>query len=130
MSYFELTSKGNWNDTVSYLNKLKGHAGSSDIFSDLDKWGQMGVDALSSATPEDTGLTAESWEYRIIGDAWGPGLEWVNTNVDDQGTPVAILIQYGHGTGTGGYVQGLDYINPAIRPIFDMIAEEIGKKVR
>jgi hypothetical protein len=125
MSEFILESKGNWDVTRKLLDKMLRR----DEFSDLDKYGEWGVDALSQATPVDTGLTASSWRYRIIGDARGPGIEWYNTN-EEYGQPVAVLIQYGHGTGTGGYVQGYDYINPAMRPVFDKIAEEVWKKVR
>ncbi len=88
----------------------------------------MGVDALSSATPVDSSLTAKSWGYRVIKDRSRPGIEWYNTNIPGS-TPVAILIQYGHATGTGGYVSGRDYINPAMRPIFDQIAVDVWKEV-
>jgi hypothetical protein len=94
------------------------------IFKNLNAHGRIGVDALSRATPIDSGLTASSWKYRIITDKSGIGLEWYNTNAN-----VAILIQYGHGTGTGGYVAGVDYINPTIKPIFDNIVNEIRKQV-
>jgi hypothetical protein len=121
-----LTSSGDYAQTREFLKKmLKG-----DIFSDLDRYGHMGVEALASATPVDTGLTASSWTYRVISDSRGPGIEWYNTDIDSQGQPIAILIQYGHGTGTGGYVQGRDFINPAIRPIFDAIADDVWEKVR
>jgi hypothetical protein len=122
---FELNSKGNWDNTRNFLRKLS-HGG---IFSNLDRWGQMGVDALSQATPQRTGLTAQSWQYRIINDARGPGIEWYNTN-EEFGQPVAVLIQYGHGTRTGGYVQGYDYINPATKRVVDEIVAEIEKEVR
>lgn len=128
MSFIELTSKGNYDDTIKFLNKLK-DTRTSDIYEDLDRYGRMGVDALAQATPVDTGLTAQSWEYRIIFDNRGPGIEWYNTN-EEYGRPVAILIQYGHGTRGGSYIQGIDYINPAIRPIFDQIAEDVWKKVK
>lgn len=121
---FQLKSVGDYKSTLDALKKLdNGH-----IFADLDSYGQMGVDALSIATPTDTGLTSKSWGYRIIKDSYGPGIEWFNTDVEG-GVNVAILIQYGHGTGTGGYVQGRDYINPAMRPVFDHISNEIWKKV-
>lgn len=100
-----------------------------DLFNDLDKYGLMGVDALSNATPRDSGETAQSWKYKIVHKKGRHGIEWYNTHTN-QGMQIAILIQYGHGTGTGGYVQGFDYINPAIKPIFDNIAEEIWKKVK
>jgi len=120
-----VTSVGNYAKTRDFLNRmLKG-----DMFTGLDRYGHMGVEALASATPVDSGLTASSWQYRIINDARGPGIEWYNTNVEAAGAPVAILIQYGHGTGTGGYVQGRDFINPAIRPIFEAIANDMWEKV-
>lgn len=121
---FELTSKGDFNKLRSFLNE----AGRGIIFDDFNYYGQLGVDALSRATPVDTGRTASSWKYRVIRDRKGPSIEWYNTN-DAGGKPVAILLQYGHGTGTGGYVQGRDYINPAIQPIFDRIAADVWKRV-
>lgn len=94
----------------------------------LDKYGVMGVDALANATPVDTTETARSWKYRVVRDKTGWNIEWYNTNVVD-GVQVVILIQYGHATGTGGYVVGRDFINPAIRPIFDKIADELWRQV-
>ena len=99
-----------------------------DIYSGLDKYGMTGVDALSSATPHESGLTASSWKYRVVRDKNHPRIEWYNTNVH-HGAVIAVLLQYGHGTGTGGYVQGRDYINPAIRPVFDKIADDVWKEV-
>ena len=119
-----ITSSGNLKKTDAFLKRLQ----KRDIYSDLDRYGKMGVSALSRATPVDSSLTANSWAYRVIRGR-RPGIEWYNTNVVG-GTPVAILIQYGHGTGTGGYVQGRDFINPAIRPIFNQISDDIWKKVR
>lgn len=122
---FKFTSSGNYNKTRNFLEGLlKG-----DIFSDLDRYGEMGVNALSQATPVDTGTTAHDWQYRIVQDNFGPGIEWYNTNVVAN-TPVVILIQYGHGTGTGGYVEGRDFINPTMQPLFDQIANEVWKKVK
>lgn len=117
-----VSGNGDYTDTKSALNAMlqTPSAGS------LDRWGQEGVDALSKATPEDTGLTSESWGYRITSSNFGPVIEWYNSNLDDQGTQIAILIQYGHGTGTGGYIQGKDYINPAITEVFDNIIAQIG----
>ena len=94
----------------------------------LDRYGRMGVDALKAATPRDTGLTADSWAYEIVEEPGQLALYWKNTNVHD-GVPIAILLQYGHGTRTGGFVQGIDYINPALRPIFDQMANEVWKEV-
>ena len=119
-----ITSKGDLSKTNNFLKKLQRR----DIYSDLNRYGQMGVDALSNATPIDSNLTANSWKYRVI-KGKRPGIEWYNTN-EVNGTPVAILIQYGHATGTGGYVAGRDFINPAIRPIFDKISTDIWKKVK
>lgn len=90
--------------------------------------GERGVSALSEATPVDTGKTAASWDYEIIITKSSVTVQWTNSNMSD-GTPIAILIQYGHGTATGGYVRGRDYINPAIRPIFDEMADEIWEEV-
>lgn len=96
---------------------------------DLDKFGEAGVEALRQATPKDTGLTAASWDYRIIRKKDVVRLEWFNTNTL-QGVPIAILLQYGHATRNGGWVEGRDYINPALRPIFDKIAEDAWEELR
>lgn len=120
----EVKSDGDFKKTTDFLNRLlKG-----DIFAGLERYGRVGVDALSSATPVDSRLTANSWSYRIIKDRSRPGIEWYNTNTAGS-TPVAILIQYGHATGTGGYVAGRDFINPAIRPIFDQIVVDVWREV-
>lgn len=119
-----ITTKGDLKKTESFLMKLL----NGDFYSDLNRYGQLGVDALSKSTPVDSNLTANSWAYRII-KGKRPGIEWYNKNVVN-GTSVAILIQYGHATGTGGYVQGRDFINPAMRPIFDKISEDVWKKVK
>lgn len=94
----------------------------------LEQYGRQGVDALSSATPVDAGLTASSWGYEIHSSNGNVSLQWTNSN-NNKGVNIAILIQYGHGTGTGGYVQGRDFINPAIRPVFDKIAEDMWREV-
>jgi len=120
----KITGSGDFKKTTEFLDRLKRR----EIYRDMDRYGRMGVDALSRATPVRTGLTAHSWSYRII-KGRSPGIEWYNTNMAG-GTPVAILIQYGHGTRQGGYVHGRDFVNPATRPIFDQIAEEVWKKVR
>lgn len=119
-----ITTKGDLKKTTDFLNKLLG----GGFYTDLNKYGQMGVDALSKATPVDSSLSSHSWAYRII-KGRRPGIEWYNTNVVN-GTPVVILIQYGHATGTGGYVVGRDFINPAMRPIFDKLADDVWKKVK
>lgn len=119
-----IASSGSFSKTTGFLNRLK----QGDIYKDLNRYGRMGADALSKATPRDTGLTANSWTYDITRTATKTIISWNNTNANN-GTKVAILLQYGHGTGTGGYVAGTDYINPALRPIFDQIAEDVWKKV-
>ncbi len=121
---FSYTVTGDYDKTLKFLNR----AATADFFKNLDRYGKIGVQALAKYTPEDSGLTADSWGYKVIKSESRPGIEWYNKNVND-GVNVAILIQYGHGTGTGGYVQGIDYINPAIRPIFDKIVEDVWGQV-
>ena len=116
--------KGNLKKTTKFLERtLKG-----DYLKDLDKFGREGVAALALATPVDTGKTAASWDYRIEKTNSGMKIIWTNSNVNN-GVNIAIILQYGHGTNHGGYVQGRDYINPAIRPIFDKIADNAWKEV-
>ena len=114
-----ITTKGDFNNTFRFLNKMS----KFQINKILEKYGRMGVNALASATPVDSGKTAESWGYEISVGKEGATIYWTNTN-QNKGVYIAVILQYGHGTGTGGYVQGIDYINPAIRPVFDKIAEE------
>ena len=94
----------------------------------LEKYGQMGCEALRDATPSRSGKTADSWTYRVERSAGSAAIYWENTNVN-KGVNIAVIIQYGHGTGTGGYVQGIDYINPAITPVFEKIADEAWREV-
>ena len=94
----------------------------------MDKHGQMGVDALSAATPVDSGLTSQSWGYEIKQDDDGVTIVWTNSNIN-KGVNIAIILQYGHGTGTGGYVQGIDYINPALKPVFKYIADDAWNEI-
>lgn len=117
-------SKGSFSGLESFLNRLS----KNDMFASLGRYGQMGVEALASATPKDSSYTSSSWYYEIVRDAQSYSIIWGNSNVVD-GRPVAILLQYGHGTGTGGYVEGRDYINPVIKPIFDQIAIDVWKVV-
>lgn len=116
--------KGDFSKLTNYFERLKEVV----KLGDLDKYGRAGVDALSSATPVDSGLTARSWSYEIKNQNGTATISFYNTNIVD-GVPIAIILQYGHGTGTGGYVQGRDYINPAIQPIFDKIADDAWKEV-
>ena len=95
----------------------------------LHAYANLGVAALSTATPVDSGATAASWGYQIHRSGDRVKIEWTNDNVTKTGIPIAVLIQYGHGTGTGGYVQGRDFINPAMRPVFDAIANGIWMEV-
>lgn len=111
--------KGDFSKTTSYLKRLK----NANIIKILGRYGQEGVDALASATPVDTGLTANSWYYKIETNATSATILFCNSNVQN-GIPIAIILQTGHGTGTGGWVEGRDYINPAIQPIFDKIAKQ------
>lgn len=94
----------------------------------LEKCGREGVDALAAATPVDTGLTASSWSYEIQMDESSYGITWVNTNVN-KGVNIALILQMGHGTRNGGYVKGVDYINPALKPVFDKFAEDLWGEV-
>lgn len=116
--------KGDFSSTVRFLEKLL----RNDYRQLLDKYGQMGVDALKAATPVDSGKTAESWRYEIQNQNGSVVLRWYNKNVN-KGVNIAIILQMGHGTRHGGYVQGRDYINPALRPIFDAIATEAWNEV-
>lgn len=102
---------------------------SGEAYRAVDKFAREGVDALASATPRDTGETANLWRYGIIMSKTGVTITWYNGNIED-GVPIAIILQYGHGTGTGGFVAGRDYINPAMKPIFDRIAEDVWKAVK
>jgi hypothetical protein len=116
--------KGDFAKLTRYLIKAK----KAINLSDLDRYGKEGVAALSSATPVDTGLTARSWYYEIEKTETSVSISFYNSNVQ-RGIPIAIILQYGHGTRNGGWVQGRDYINPAIQPIFDNIAERAWKEV-
>lgn len=123
------SQSGSFKNTMNFLTKMN----SQEVFSSLSSLGEEGVNALSTATPENgdraTGRTADAWSFEV---QHGPGywiIRWLNDHLDDQGTPIAIMLQYGHGTGTGGYVQGRDYINLAMKPIFDRIAETAWKVV-
>ena len=94
----------------------------------LNKYGEQGVKALMMYTPVDTGTTSNSWNYRIIDNSGSVSLQWYNTNVN-RGVNIAVILQYGHFTRNGGYVEGVDYINPALKPIFDKLADEAWKEV-
>ena len=116
--------KGDFSKLTRFLERAKEvvHLGC------LDKYGREGVAALASATPVDTGLTADSWYYKITNDGQSAKVTFYNSNIQN-GVPIAIILQYGHGTRDGGWVQGRDYVNPAVQPIFDKLANEAWREV-
>lgn len=116
--------EGDFSKLTGYLNRAR----AAVKLSNLDKYGKEGVAALASATPVDSGLTANSWYYTITHGNGTVTINFNNSNIQN-GIPIAIILHYGHGTGTGGWVEGRDYIKPAIRPVFDRIADEAWKEV-
>jgi hypothetical protein len=116
--------KGDFSKLTRFLEKAK----EAVRLEDLDKYGREGVAALASATPVDSGLTADSWCYEITNKQGSAKITFYNSNIQN-GVPIAIILQYGHGTRNGGWVQGRDYINPAIQPIFDKIVNEAWREV-
>ena len=118
------TNKGDFSKTIKFLNKMK-NVKTNDI---LSKYGKIGVNALLQATPKDSGVTSQSWNYRIEVNNNNASIVWYNTNVV-KGVNIAVILQYGHGTRNGGWVEGTDYINPAMKPIFDKIANQVWKEV-
>lgn len=121
-----LRTKGNYDKTEKFL---KNNKDSKRIRSIMEKYGREGISALSADTPIDTGVTASSWSYDIVEDTNSISLVFNNNETTKTGIPIIILLQYGHGNGRGGYVQGRDIVNPAIQPIFDKLAEEAWKEV-
>ena len=118
------SSKGDFSKTIKFLNKVK----NVKINNILSKYGKIGVNALSQATPKDSGVTSRSWNYKIEVNNDNASIVWYNTNVV-KGVNIAVILQYGHGTRNGGWVEGRDYINPAMKPIFDKIADQVWKEV-
>lgn len=120
----KFSQKGDWSKTSSFLERCL------NVFKlgILDKYGQEGVRVLAANTPKDTGETASSWYYRIVRTNNSVKIEWLNSS-QNQGIPIAILIQYGHGLHDGGYVEGIDFINPAMKPIFQAIADNTWKEL-
>lgn len=122
----QMSQKGDFKKTFKFLKTMK----EKEFLKNLDKFGQAGVDALSAATPRRTGLTASSWYYEIEDNGDQLTITWNNSNVEKGYYNVALMIQYGHGTGTGGWVSGIDYINPALKPIFDKMVGDIWEEVK
>nr|DAR21712.1 MAG TPA: type I neck protein [Caudoviricetes sp.] len=117
--------KGDWKKTRKFLKRCS----DLDLDDVLNLYGQEGVDALAKATPKDTGKTAASWSYEVTKGRESIVITWKNSNIVD-GVPIAVILQYGHGTRNGGYVEGVDYINPAMRPVFERIAARAWGEVR
>lgn len=120
----KISSSGDFSKTFKFLNFMSNWK----IDKVLRKYGQQGVSALAAATPVESGITANSWSYEIKTSGQTATIYWSNSNVN-KGVNIAVILQFGHGTGTGGYVQGRDYINPAMRPVFDKIAEDAWREV-
>jgi hypothetical protein len=119
-----ITQKGSFANVERYLSRLK----QDEAYKILDKYGNLGMVALSNATPSESGETAASWYYTIESRKGYHSIRWHNRHIED-GVPIAVILQYGHGTGTGGYVEGRDYIMPAIRPVFDQIVADVWREV-
>ena len=124
MAVVSFSHRGNFNNMDKFLKAMK----EQREFQRLEALAQQGVDALAAATPVRTGRTADSWSYQISLSSSEVRIDWINDN-ENKGFNIAIGLQYGHGTGTGGYVQGIDYINPAMRPTFEAIAEQVWREV-
>lgn len=122
---FKVQTRGSFTNTQAFLQRMK----SRQQVKALSKYGAAGVAALSAATPKESSETSRSWTYEIVDKPGYFAIHWYNTHVDKSGTPIAVLLQYGHGTRQGGYVEGRDYINPAMQPIFDQIAADMWKEV-
>lgn len=120
----KVSSKGDFKNTINFLEKIE----KTNYINILNKYGEKGVANLKAATPVDSGKTANSWNYRIEKGKNKISIVWYNTNIN-KGVPIALILQTGHGTRTGGYVRGIDYINPAMRPVFDDIANAVWKEV-
>lgn len=119
-----ITQKGDFKHTEKFLKGAK----NLEVFRILESYASKGVAALSTATPIRSGRTASSWDYEIHQSSGSYEIMWTNSNIN-KGVNIAIIIQYGHGTGTGGYVQGIDYINPAMKPVFQEMADAAWREV-
>ena len=116
--------KGDFKNTYNFIDKIR----KLDFDSILERYAEEGVEVLASATPKKTGKTAASWKYEIVKETGRISVFWTNDNMND-GVPIAVILEYGHGTGWGSYVKGRHYISPAIQPVFDKISEEVRKEV-
>lgn len=125
MAVIEFKHRGNFRKTDGFLKNLKYFS----IDQILDYYGQKGVEALKATTPVDTGKTASSWYYEIVKEQGKTSVVWKNSNIKDW-VNVAVIIQYGHATSSGSWVEGIDYINPALQPIFNQIAEDAWNEIR
>ena len=121
----KVVAKGNFDKTEKFLNKITNF----NLTRKMESYGREGVSILKNATPKDTGKTAASWRYEIEYSKDSITISWINDNMTKMNIPVAVLIQYGHGTKNGGYVQGIDYINPAMKSFFEKIANDAWKEV-
>lgn len=122
----KITTRGSFAKSQTFLQRMRNR----EQFKALAKYGPVGVNALKSATPQETSKTANSWYYEIVDKPGYFSIHWLNSHLEDPGMiPIAVLIQYGHATGNGGYIQGVDYINPAMRPIFEQIATDMWREV-
>jgi len=120
----KFTHRGSFKNIEKFLDRSR----KLNFLNTLNKYGKEGVNVLSAATPKDTGLTSSSWDYIIENRRTGYALSWKNNNINE-GVVIAIILQYGHGTGSGYFVEGVDYINPVMRPLFDRLVEELWKEV-
>lgn len=120
----KVTQHGDFHNTMGFLKRVLKH----DYLKNLEKYAELGVARLAEATPKDTGKTAESWKFKIEVDDKRARVIWTNDNVND-GACIALLLQYGHGARNGAWIQGVDYINPAMRPLFEEFAQEAWKEV-
>lgn len=121
-----ISSRGSFNNTNTFLNRMK----SRSYLAQLAKYGPVGVAALRAATSIDSGRTSEAWYYQVVNRPGYFAIHWLNSHIEQPGSiPIAAILQYGHGTRSGGYIQGRDYINPAMRPIFDQILTDMWKEV-
>ena len=118
------STRGDWSKTTSFLERCLNIV----KLGEFDRYGRLGVQLLQNATPKDSGNTANSWYYQIVRTDTGSRIEWLNSNLSE-GIPVVILLQYGHGLHQGGYVQGIDFINPALKPVFDEMAEHMWEEL-